>query len=61
MPTTKPRMNLVLTEELDKRIEEYWHNQRIPNKTQAMLKIIERGLKAMEEEAPHSKAGKTED
>ncbi len=44
MPTDKPVINIIIDEELLKRIEEYRYSNHIPSRTEAIRKLIESGL-----------------
>lgn len=48
MATKKPQMLLTLTEDLLKRIDNYWHNKRIISRSEAVRCLIEDGLKKHE-------------
>lgn len=44
MPTEKPRITITVTDEERAQIEEYWHNHKLKNQTQAILSLVKLGL-----------------
>ncbi len=44
MPTDKPVINIIIDEELLKRIEEYRYSNHIPSRTEAIRNLIVSGL-----------------
>ena len=44
MPTDKPRFTIIIDEELLKRLEDYRFEHRCPNRTQAVLELMRKGL-----------------
>lgn len=49
MATKKPRFSITVPVELLKRIDDYRFNNRMPNRTVAVIKLIELGLEALEQ------------
>lgn len=45
MPTEKPRVIITLSDDLFKRIEDFRYDNRYPNRSEAVLALIEEGLK----------------
>ena len=48
MPTEKPRLTIPVTDEERKRIEDYWHEHKMKNQTQAILSLVKIGLNEIE-------------
>ncbi|MDJ0854470.1 MAG: hypothetical protein QNI88_04600 [Desulfobacterales bacterium] len=48
MPTKKPQILLTLDEELLERIEDYRYGNRIPARSEAIRRLIEKALKLHE-------------
>jgi len=44
MPTEKPRIILVMEEDLMQRIEDFRYENRIPTRSEAVRQLIKRGL-----------------
>ena len=55
MPTEKPRFTVTVSNALDKAIEDYQHNVRAKNKTQAVVDLISLGIESLEEEREKTK------
>ncbi|MEK3988485.1 MULTISPECIES: hypothetical protein [Robertmurraya] len=47
-PNAKPIINITLTDELLKRIEDYRYNERIPSRSQAISNLIECAFNSLE-------------
>lgn len=47
MPTDKPRISIVVTEELLREIDEFRYANRIKNQTQTIVTLINRGFEAI--------------
>lgn len=45
MATKKPQILLTISEELLKRIDDYWHDKRIISRSEAVRRLIEESLK----------------
>ena len=56
MPTEKPKIILVLEDDLLERIEDFRYENRIPSRSDAIRQLIEKGLKAPD--APKTKSRK---
>ena len=41
---------MIFTKELLKRVEDYWHDNRLPNRAEAIRQILEKGLKQYDKE-----------
>lgn len=52
MPTNKPMTTVVFDEDTFERIEDFRFNNRFPNRSQAVLFIIEAGMDALKDEYP---------
>lgn len=50
MPTEKPRITITVTDEERTQIEEYWHEHKLKNQTQAILSLIKLGLNEMQQQ-----------
>lgn len=50
MPTEKPRIMITLDDDLFQQIEDIRYKNRIPSRSQATLKLLELGIKAMLEQ-----------
>ncbi|MCC8184975.1 hypothetical protein [Cloacibacillus porcorum] len=50
MPTEKPRIIITLDDDLFQQIEDIRYKNRIPSRSQATLKLLELGIKAMLEQ-----------
>ncbi len=50
MPTDKPRVTFTMSEEMLKRVDDYKFDNRIKNQTQAIVKLIDRGLEVINEQ-----------
>lgn len=48
MPTEKPRLTITVTDEERKQIEDYWHDHKMKNQTQAILSLVKIGLDEIE-------------
>lgn len=48
MPTEKPRLTITVTDEERKQIEDYWHEHKMKNQTQAILSLVKIGLDEIE-------------
>lgn len=48
MATNKTRFIITVDEELEKKIEDYRFNNRFPDRTKAILDLIEKGLQQVE-------------
>ena len=48
MPTKDPRYSIRVTEEMERRINHFWHDNEIKNKNEATIQLIEIGLRALE-------------
>lgn len=48
MPTKDPRYSIRITEDMERRINHFWHDNEIKNKNEATIQLIEIGLKALE-------------
>lgn len=48
MPTKDPRYSIRVTEEMEKRIIHFWHDNEIRNKNEATIQLIEIGLRALD-------------
>ena len=59
MPTDKPRFTVTIDEELLERLENYRFEKRCPNRTQAFLELLRRGLDEYDR-MKKSKQNKTE-
>ena len=44
MATKKPQVLLTLSDELKDRIDEYWHEERIISRSEAIRRLIEEAL-----------------
>jgi metal-responsive CopG/Arc/MetJ family transcriptional regulator len=44
---------MIFSEELLKRVEDYWHEKRLPNRAEAIRQLLEKGLEQYDKE--HSK------
>jgi len=53
MPTEKPKIILVIEDDLLKRIEDFRYNNRIPSRSKAIRQLILEGLQKYEQK--HSK------
>lgn len=49
MPTEKPRVTITVTEEQLKEIEEFRYSNKMKNQTQAILSLVNAGLKELNE------------
>ena len=50
MATIKPRFSIVVDEEINQRIEDYFYNNRLRSKSAAAVELIKIGLEALEKE-----------
>jgi len=50
MPTEMPRFTISIDEELLKKIDDFRFENRFPNRTQATLELIRKGLEIVEKE-----------
>lgn len=50
MPTDKPRIMITLDDDMFQQIEDIRYKKRIPSRSQATLKLLELGIKAMLEQ-----------
>lgn len=55
MPTEKPKIILVMEDELLTRIDDYRFENRINSRSEAIRRLIEEGLKASEPKKPQPK------
>ena len=55
MPTEKPRVIVTLHDDLFKRIEDFRYENRYPNRSEAVLALIEAGLKYFETKPSNKK------
>ena len=55
MATEKPKVLLVLDEDLLERIDDYRYGNRIPSRNEAMRKLIIESLERFERKAPKTK------
>jgi hypothetical protein len=44
MPSEKPKIIFVATEELEERIDIYWHEKRLRNRSEAIRQLLEESL-----------------
>ena len=51
MPTEKPKLLIVFEENMIERIDDYRYENRIPNRSEAIRRLIEDSLKRYEKEA----------
>ena len=51
MATDKPKVLLILEEDQLKRIDDYRYENRIPARTEAIRRLIEKGLKQYKKES----------
>lgn len=47
MPTEKPRISFALSDELLSRVDEYRFDNRIKNRTQAVIQLMNKGLEVL--------------
>lgn len=59
MPTEKPKIILVMEEDLLKRIDDFRFGNRINNRSEAIRRLIEEGLKVSEPSTPKSQKKQT--
>ena len=52
MPTKKPMTTIVFDEDTFKRIDDFRFNNRIESRSQAVMRIIEAGMKALASDYP---------
>ena len=52
MPTKNTRITFAVTDEMDRRIDDFQYEQRCKNKTQAILQLLQNGLEVL---SPKSK------
>lgn len=55
MPTEKPRFTITCDEELLNKIDDFWHENKFLNRTQATLELIRLGLEAAKKEKNNAK------
>lgn len=48
MPTDKPRVTITMSEDQFEKIENYWHDNKMKNQTQAILSLLDAGLSGIE-------------
>ena len=48
MSTSRPRFSVTMSDEMYKQINEFWHNNKYPTQTKAIIKILELGLAALD-------------
>ena len=51
MPSEKPKIIFVATEELEERIDIYWHEKRLRNRSAAIRQLLEESLDRHEKES----------
>jgi metal-responsive CopG/Arc/MetJ family transcriptional regulator len=56
MPTKQPVVTMIFSSDLLKRVEDYWHENRLPNRTQAIRQLLEKGLKQYDKEQSKKKS-----
>lgn len=54
MPTNKPKILLILDEDMLEKIEDFRFSNRIPSRAEAIRKLIDEGLKHIKEKNPGS-------
>ena len=55
MPTNKPRFMVTISQDMKERIDDYHHEHRCKNQTQAINELIERGLAVLASEEKQQK------
>jgi len=55
MPTEKPKIIFVMTEDLIKRIDDFRFENRINSRSEAIRRLIEKGLSSPEKPTPKKK------
>ena len=58
MPSEKPKIIFVATEELEERIDIYWHEKRLRNRSEAIRQLLEESLDRHEKKKKNSATGK---
>lgn len=54
MPTEKPRITITMTKDQLERIEDYRYGNKMKNQTQAILSLIDKGMRLLAEEGAQS-------
>lgn len=57
MPTKNTRIAFAVTDEMDRRIDDFQYEQRCKNKTQAILQPLQNGLEALSPKSKKDSAG----
>jgi metal-responsive CopG/Arc/MetJ family transcriptional regulator len=50
MPTKQPVVTMIFSKDLLKRVEDYWHEKRLPNRAEAIRQLLEKGIKQYDKE-----------
>jgi metal-responsive CopG/Arc/MetJ family transcriptional regulator len=51
MPTKQPVVTMIFSEDLLKRVEDYWHEKRLSNRAEAIRQLLEKGLNHYDKES----------
>jgi metal-responsive CopG/Arc/MetJ family transcriptional regulator len=51
MPTERPKLIFVADKELEERIDTYWHENRLKNRSEAIRKLLDDALKRYEKKS----------
>lgn len=60
MPTKNPRFTITLSNDLYDKMEDYRFTHRLKSQNQAVLELLEKGIKTMEKEPPPAPKGPRE-
>lgn len=57
MPTKNTRITFAVSDEMDRRIDDFQYEQRCKNKTQAILQLLQNGLEVLSPKSKKDSAG----